>query len=1208
MIRALIQAVNYKKLVVMKHLLTALIVAQVAIPMMADVVYNYNLNSPTVKTVGEYSQINLQKGQIYGNPGQPALPWIASKLMLPLGEEAESVEIKLSAPQTFVMEKMVRPIQPEQPLSSETASEFISPDPQIYTSTNSYPLTPHNGVNTQFLCGHPINFSAVCPFAYYPLSQQLVFYQNVTVVVKTSPTSAAASALDLLKQDAFTAQYLQRSVDNTDQIPMYETRTNGTEYLIIYDTAKLAQWTPFKIFYEGRGYNVTMKPIQEIITEYAGSDTQQKLRSYITYMYTTNSLRHVLLAGDTDVIPHRGFYVNMGQGSEVDADIPADMYYACLDGSWNNDGDNYWGETFEGDLAPEVSIGRFCYNSDTEIANFINKTTMYLDNPVISEVTSALFVGEWLWDGPTWGGDYMDEMIGGSSANGYTTVGVPTSWNISTLYDRTYGYSDAWTAANLYPLLSAGPTLLNHLGHSNTTYNMRMSSNQVNSTNITNNGTNHNFGIYFSQGCYAGAFDNRETNVGQYTSDCIAEKMTSISTAAAAIIAHSRYGWGMQGSTDGASQYIHRQYVDAIFGENIHELGYDLTDSKIDNIPYINNTPVMYWVDYETNLLGDPGMLVWGATPQQINAQLPSYWTVGLNNYQIQTNAPFANLRIKSGSTIIFETTANASGLISINLLNSFVPGDYSLYIIAPDFFAYHTTISVQASNMPYIVATQADFIDQDGLYHTGEIVNVNVTIKNVGLIDQVNPGTITLLSNTPNIQVINATSSFDALAASDSTSINGYFTMRIRGSFDDHSLAYVAFNTQFDTYNANSPFCLELNAPVLAIGGYSFVNTTPLVMPGDNPSVNLIVNNTGSGNAYSPMLLLFANDPGITLSAYEVALSPVGHDTLVNYDSAFSVQVDPSVPVGSLLNIGYMLGAENGDTLEGTFQLYVGLQNYTFEDDMVGWTSSAPLTSFVNQWHRSTARNFTQNGSYSMKFGAISGGDYSSSAYGALVSPEIPLGQNAQLVFHHWMDAETHTNPLYAWDGGMVEISVDGGAWTQITPVGGYPFRIWNNPASPFPANTLVYSGSMDWSEATFDISNYTGTAQFRFLFGSDGSVTGEGWYLDDLHVNSEFVSNGDNEVQTVHFELYDNYPNPFNPTTTIRFDLPESAPVSLVIFNVKGQVVRTLLNTELSKGTHSIIWNGLDDSGRSVSSGVYFYKLNNGTKTLTHRMMLMK
>ncbi|HNQ44021.1 MAG TPA: C25 family cysteine peptidase, partial [Candidatus Cloacimonadota bacterium] len=414
-------------------------------------------------------------------------------------------------------------------------------------------------------------------------------------------------------------------------------------------------------------------------------------------------------------------------------DIPADMYYACLDGNWNYDNDNYWGEMPEADLAPELAIGRICYNDDAEIANQINKITTYQIAPALGHIKKAFFAGEWLWDGPTWGGDYMDEMIEGSTANGYVTAGVPNSWDISTLYDRTYGEAESWGPTQVRPLLSEGANLVNHLGHSNTTYALRLSNNQVTSSSITNDGASSNYSIYFTQGCYAGAFDNRNTQAGSYTTDCVTEKFTSISTAAAGMIAHSRYGWGTQGSTNGASQYFHRQYIDAIFGEGIHELGYTLVDSKIDNIPYITNSPVMYWVTYETNLIGDPAMNIYTDIPQSISANLPSSWLVGLTQYNIITNAPNATVKIKQGNIVYYEGVADASGALIINLTDTLLPGNYQLFISATNFYPLDTNISVIASEMPYIVCQGFSFTDDDGLYHTDEVIGINFTAKNVG-------------------------------------------------------------------------------------------------------------------------------------------------------------------------------------------------------------------------------------------------------------------------------------------------------------------------------------------------------------------------------------------------------------------------------------------------------------------------------------------
>lgn len=88
----------------------------------------------------------------------------------------------------------------------------------------------------------------------------------------------------------------------------------------------------------------------------------------------------------------------------------------------------------------------------------------------------------------------------------------------------------------------------------------------------------------------------------------------------------------------------------------------------------------------------------------------------------------------------------------------------------------------------------------------------------------------------------------------------------------------------------------------------------------------------------------------------------------------------------------------------------------------------------------------------------------------------------------------------------------------------------------------------------------------------------------------------------------LGNNYPNPFNPETTIRFDLAKSGKAKLEIFNVKGQIVKTLVNGDIDAGYHSIKWNGKDDQGKSVSSGVYFSRLISDGKSLTNKMLMLK
>jgi hypothetical protein len=89
---------------------------------------------------------------------------------------------------------------------------------------------------------------------------------------------------------------------------------------------------------------------------------------------------------------------------------------------------------------------------------------------------------------------------------------------------------------------------------------------------------------------------------------------------------------------------------------------------------------------------------------------------------------------------------------------------------------------------------------------------------------------------------------------------------------------------------------------------------------------------------------------------------------------------------------------------------------------------------------------------------------------------------------------------------------------------------------------------------------------------------------------------------------ELMQNFPNPFNPETTIRFDLATEAAVSLRVYDAAGQIVRTLEQGGLPAGSHVVLWNGLDDVGTRVGSGVYFYELRAGTFTSMKKMTLLR
>ena len=150
------------------------------------------------------------------------------------------------------------------------------------------------------------------------------------------------------------------------------------------------------------------------------------------------------------------------------------------------------------------------------------------------------------------------------------------------------------------------------------------------------------------------------------------------------------------------------------------------------------------------------------------------------------------------------------------------------------------------------------------------------------------------------------------------------------------------------------------------------------------------------------------------------------------------------------------------------------------------------------------------------------------------------------------------------------------------------------------------------------FQDGTEVGTSTSTF-FVHTGVPTGEYEYWVVVEYDGGFMSGESNHVTVIHVpannpavptvtELTGNYPNPFNPTTAVKFSLSQPTNVRIDVYNIKGEKVKTLVNEELDAAYHTIIWNGDDAYGRNVGSGVYFYKMRAGKYTSTKKMILMK
>ena len=106
----------------------------------------------------------------------------------------------------------------------------------------------------------------------------------------------------------------------------------------------------------------------------------------------------------------------------------------------------------------------------------------------------------------------------------------------------------------------------------------------------------------------------------------------------------------------------------------------------------------------------------------------------------------------------------------------------------------------------------------------------------------------------------------------------------------------------------------------------------------------------------------------------------------------------------------------------------------------------------------------------------------------------------------------------------------------------------------------------------------------------------------------NTGELSLNDNVVIPSQYTLHLNYPNPFNPVTTLRYDLSENGHVNIIIYDMLGRKVKTLINQTQDAGYRSVIWDATNDYGKPVSAGIYLYQIQAGEYIQTKKMVLLK
>jgi len=337
----------------------------------------------------------------------------------------------------------------------------------------------------------------------------------------------------------------------------------------------------------------------------------------------------------------------------------------------------------------------------------------------------------------------------------------------------------------------------------------------------------------------------------------------------------------------------------------------------------------------------------------------------------------------------------------------------------------------------------------------------------------------------------------------------------------------------------------------------------------------------------YYGTLTLTSNDPADPVKTMDVIFH-------VGTVDVAACDVDPNT-----LNL-----SSNGKWMTGRVELLPGYDPADVVVETVLFNGTVP----VDGSHYSLSEDFNDNGIMDMMF------KFDRSA----IEEILPEGEHVEVV----ITGEIRDTTYFVARDTIRVIQP-----RMRTPNGGLSYYVntplnvtWDDPENVNVDHADLYytlDGGVTWEPMATGITGNryewtvplvsTEEARIRvFVFDNQGYVIGFDSSDEYFTVTNDLTAV--DEVVPLTYALQNAYPNPFNPKTTIAFDLPHAGMTKLMIYDVRGRLVKTLVSEDMPMGSHEVTWFGTDDRGRQVASGVYYYRIQSGTFTAVKPMTLLK
>ena len=509
---------------------------------------------------------------------------------------------------------------------------------------------------------------------------------------------------------------------------------SGVRYLIVTTEALAGAFQPLVDWKTRRGVPTAIRTIEWIESRTRrGVDRAETLRNFLVEAYTLWGIEYVLLGGDSELLPSRMAYSAIYGGGTA----PADLYFACLDGTWNADGDAIWGEgatspgVGESDLLPEIAVGRAPVNDETQTQVFVNRVIDY-ETPLFADYQHrAAFLAEVLIPA-NWDSGETISYNGAPGTEQMLTQSIPATFDIERLYDTWWSYpgSQRLTRVASLAAMNSGVGIVNHLGHG---FRYTMSCGDGSLVNSDADALVNGGRTFFlcMANCAAVAFDY----------NCLAERfLLNPGGGAAGVLGASRSVSASLIVT--YNRALHHQ----LFELNQVHAGTLLNALRLERVGFAELDGSDRWIQFSLVLLGDPEMPIFTAAVQTGDIAVADSLPVGPDTLAVTVTAggsPIAGAAVCAfkPDDVYAVATTNSSGVAHLDIAPR-TPGALAITVSGSNLAVDTTTVWVTPVPSPVVVLAGHTLDDDaiapsqgngNGGADAGEIVELWLDVRNAG-------------------------------------------------------------------------------------------------------------------------------------------------------------------------------------------------------------------------------------------------------------------------------------------------------------------------------------------------------------------------------------------------------------------------------------------------------------------------------------------